>query len=132
MASFNFSTVQELIDKASCEGTTVSRVVFQWETEMSNVPQEKIFEKMSNNWNVMKRSIAEGLEKKGSTMGGLVNRAAVDVHKAISRGTIPQDRLSQTTLKALAVAELNASMGCIVAAPTGGSCGIIPAVLSTA
>ena len=33
--------------------------------------------------------------------------------------------------RALAVSELNAAMGRIVAAPTAGSCGILPAVLLT-
>lgn len=132
MTPFQFSTVQELVEKASYEGTTISQIVAQWEVETSNLSREKIFEKMSNNWKVMKKSIEEGLQKEGQTMGGLVNKAAAHMYNAISTGIVPQDRLSKTIYKALAVAEFNASMGCIVAAPTGGSCGIIPAVLSTA
>ena len=39
------------------------------------------------------------------------------------------DTISGVIARALAVAEVNACMGKIVAAPTAGSCGVIPAVL---
>ena len=39
--------------------------------------------------------------------------------------------LSGALYRALAVSELNAAMGRIVAAPTAGSCGILPAALLT-
>lgn len=132
MALNSIVSLQQLIETAAERQVPISEVVLEYETENSQEPREKLLGKMHKNWMVMKCSVDEGMTRKGSTMGGLVKAAALTLGSAIASGTIPNDRLSKTALRALAVAEVNASMGLIVAAPTAGSCGILPAVLITA
>lgn len=124
--------MQQLIEAAAGRGTAISEIVLEYEAENSQKSPEDVLEKMQANWLIMKQSVREGMTKEEGTMGGLVKGAASAVQEAIAEGRIPEDRLSKTVLRALAVAEVNASMGLIVAAPTAGSCGILPAVLLTA
>jgi L-serine dehydratase len=50
---------------------------------------------------------------------------------ASGRGGLAGEPLTRAVARALAIAEVNAAMGRIVAAPTAGSCGIVPGVLLT-
>lgn len=81
-------------------------------------------------WATMYRSIDNGLSTKGVLPGGLqLKRRAADIkRKSIS---LRRELKAQAQLAsyAYAVAEENAGGGIIVAAPTCGSCGILPAVL---
>ncbi len=81
-------------------------------------------------WEVMKASIARGLEAEGTLPGGLgVRRKASDyLIRAKGYSSTMQSR-GMVIAYALAVAEENASGGEIVTAPTCGSSGILPAVL---
>jgi L-serine dehydratase len=98
-------------------------------------------------WKVMLGSMYEGCHTEGTLPGGLnVTRRAYDIHKKLIgqipytnpaewMGSIRQSEVAfRQILKwvscfALAVNEVNASMGRIVTAPTNGSAGVIPAVL---
>ncbi|KUO49534.1 MAG: serine dehydratase [Desulfitibacter sp. BRH_c19] len=126
-----FHSLQEWTSLADKHGISLVEVVIRGEVSASGKSQEEIREKMSNNLKVMQNSIKEGLEKKEATMGGLANREGVKILDAVKEGKIADDRISKVTFRALAVSELNAAMGCIVAAPTAGSCGILPAILTT-
>ena len=107
--------MQQLIEAAAGRGTAISEIVLEYEAENSQKSPEDVLEKMQANWLIMKQSVREGMTKEEGTMGGLVKGAASAVQEAIAEGRIPEDRLSKTVLRALAVAEVNASMGLIVA-----------------
>lgn len=132
MEHFNFESASGLFEKVTQNNTSLSEFVLQWETEKSLTSREAVLKRMTNNWKVMKESIDEGINKEGPTMGGLVKETAPRIKKALDSKIILRDRLSTAAKRAAAVAEVNASMGLIVAAPTAGSCGIIPSVLATA
>ena len=82
-------------------------------------------------WQVMKQSIADGLEAEGTLPGGLnVQRKA----KYLLNRDIPVRAPALLEFRliaayAYAVAEQNADNGTVVTAPTCGACGILPAVL---
>jgi len=126
-----FHSLAEWSDLADKYGISLAEVVVKWEASVSGRSETEIRNKMQNNLVVMKKSIEEGLQKKDATMGGLANGEAVKVYDAIKNGVIADDRISRVSYRALAVGELNAAMGCIVAAPTAGACGILPATLVT-
>lgn len=132
MAPDRIDSLRQLIGEAVERDVTISQVVLEYEMEKGTHNRKVLLEKMLSNWLIMKQSVEEGLNKKEPTMGGLVKGAANTAREGIMSGRIPNDRLSKTMARALAVAEVNASMGVIVAAPTAGSCGILPAVLMTA
>ncbi len=81
---------------------------------------------------VMRSSVDASLNKDVSTMGGLIGSESKDVmeyHRTHAQDDPCDDQLTRLTSYALAVLETNASMGRIVACPTAGSAGVLPAVL---
>lgn len=79
---------------------------------------------------VMRASVDQPILHPTSSMGGLIGGEAQRVHELHEQSAgILGDVMSAATTFALAVLETNASMGRIVAAPTAGSSGVIPAVL---
>ena len=85
-------------------------------------------------WQVMKRSIDEGLAASGVLPGGLnVQRKAKYLYEQTPDAEVPALReFQQIAAFAYAVAEHNADNGTIVTAPTCGACGVLPAVLKYA
>ena len=85
-------------------------------------------------WQVMKRSIDEGLSASGVLPGGLnVQRKAKFLYEQTPDADIPAlNEFQQIAAFAYAVAEQNADNGTIVTAPTCGACGVLPAVLKYA
>ena len=85
-------------------------------------------------WQVMKRSIDEGLAASGVLPGGLnVQRKAKFLYEQRPREEVPALlEFQQIAAFAYAVAEQNADNGTIVTAPTCGDCGVVPAVLKYA
>ena len=81
-------------------------------------------------WAVMEDSIKRGTEKEGTLPGGLKlpRKSHLFMIKA-QNFSGPFKKRSQLFAYALAVSEENASGGLIVAAPTCGACGVLPAVL---
>lgn len=86
---------------------------------------------MRSTLETMRTSVKNGL-KGGVSNGGLCGKLSKEYIKhgrsGILLGKIGKDAIAY----ALAAAEHNACMGKIVAAPTAGSCGILPAVLLAA
>ena len=85
-------------------------------------------------WQVMKKSIEEGLAAEGVLPGGLnVRRKAKELKEtqlAIEEPALVE--FHHIASYAFAVAEQNASNGTVVTAPTCGACGVLPAVLKYA
>ena len=92
--------------------------------------QKGIWDYLARIWQIMQKSIHEGIEEEGTLPGelGLRRKAAAYHIKAQSQ----RDSLKRRSLLfayALAVAEQNAAGEIVVTAPTCGSCGVLPAVL---
>jgi L-serine dehydratase len=94
--------------------------------------EEEIFQQMAANYRVMAECIAPGCDEQLKSTSGLTGGSAYKMKKVSESGkSLTGSLLSGALYRALAVSELNASMGRIVAAPTAGSCGILPAALLT-
>ena len=79
---------------------------------------------------VMRESIDSALQDPQPSMGGLIGGEASKLAAYESDGNgLADPLLARATTYAMAVLETNASMGRIVAAPTAGSAGVVPAVL---
>ena len=92
---------------------------------------KEIWEHLLGIWEVMQRSIQEGLSTTGELPGGLhINRKAKSIYDHILINKHPEIVECQMVCSyAYAVSEQNADNGTIVTAPTCGSCGVLPAVL---
>ncbi|MDL2225449.1 L-serine ammonia-lyase, iron-sulfur-dependent, subunit alpha [Eubacteriales bacterium OttesenSCG-928-M02] len=100
---------------------------------MDNETTEAVeFTRMGEMLAFMRQSVADGLAEDLSSNSGLTGPNAHRVKVGIKTGLLPDDILSSAITKALATASSNACMGKVVAAPTAGACGILPAILLTA
>ncbi|HCD41650.1 MAG: L-serine ammonia-lyase, iron-sulfur-dependent, subunit alpha [Bacillota bacterium] len=122
-------TMAKLVEEASSRGMTIGALAREVEARESGLSVDELNEKMRKRLEVMRQSVAAGLQGVRSR-SGLTGEDAVKMTKAQSKGLlISNEPLNTAMAYALAVAEVNAAMGLIVAAPTGGSCGILPGVL---
>ena len=128
----SYDSIQELVDKAKKKGKRISELVLEDQARQMEQPQEELFEQMRASLQVMAEAAAKGLTAVSKSASGLSGGDADKMKRAADTGrSLSGKVLSETLAKALAIAEVNACMGRIVAAPTAGSCGIIPAVLLT-
>ena len=123
-----YGSFRELL-AAAAETGSLSSAALAREAENSNQSPEQVLAHMAETLGVMEASIARGLAGEAHSRSGLVGGDAKLV--AENAPALSGDGLSVAIARALAVAEVNASMGRIVAAPTGGASGVLPAVLTT-
>jgi L-serine dehydratase len=135
----------ELLEHCKRDNKTISEIVM--DNELSLRSEKEIDEGLRSIWKVMLESMYTGCHTEGTLPGGLnVTRRAFATHKSLIgdanysnpeewieaiRNTEVKFRqiLKWVTCFALAVNEVNASLGRVVTAPTNGSAGVIPAVL---
>ena len=77
----------------------------------------------------MKDAIASGLDGELRSHSGMSGGNAYRMKRAIDSGVLEDNVFNRATVYALATSETNACMGRIVAAPTAGAAGVLPAVL---
>lgn len=142
---FPIQNAVELLDYTVQENKSISEIVY--ENEKSMRTEENIHSELMRIWNTMLECMYIGCHSEGILPGGLnVRRRAFDMHQnliGLANYSNPQEWLEtirKTEVKfrqilkwvscfALAVNEVNASLGRVVTAPTNGSAGVIPAVL---
>lgn len=98
------------------------------EAEEKDLPFEDIWEKMKKTIPVFQQAIKRGLADTRKSRSGLVGGDAHTLFLSKSRFLSPL--CQRACAYAIATAEANAKMFRIVACPTAGSCGIVPAVLA--
>ena len=100
-----------------------------WEVVVKYEGQE-ILAFADESWTVMTEAIERGLEQEGVLPGGLkLPRKASQYFAQAKDMSGPIGTPARALSYALAVSEENAGGGCIVTAPTCGSCGVLPGVL---
>ncbi|MGB4338112.1 MAG: L-serine ammonia-lyase, iron-sulfur-dependent, subunit alpha [Bacillota bacterium] len=125
-------SLQELAELASARGVTIGALALEWECQEAGEPAEALRGKMGERLRVMREAVARGLQgvkSRSGLTGGDAKLVAKGLAANASARLVGGEPLTTAISYALAVSEVNASMGRIVAAPTGGSCGILPGVL---
>ncbi len=126
-----YQSIQELVSAAEERGLKISELVMLDQAEAMEQTPEEIYERMRRSFEVMRESVAEGQKKDLRSMSGLTGGEGylMKRYAESTNGGLCGDFLSKAIARALAVAGCNAAMGRIVAAPTAGSCGILPGCL---
>ena len=123
-------SMQEIFDKAAAGNIPFWRVVLETDMEQRQVTEEQSMEKMRTTWRAMLESVTayQGAERSRS---GLVGGDGEKMRQyAEDGGGLCGAYLREAVATALCVGESNACMRKIVAAPTAGACGVLPAVLT--
>lgn len=126
-----FNTLAELMAQAAERKLPLYELVIRREMETRAVSRAAVWSEMQENWRVMQAAMERGLRSEERSLSGLTGGDARRIFFRRQQGFLGEAALTAAA-RAVAVSEVNAAMGRIVACPTAGSCGIVPAVLQTA
>lgn len=127
---FKYDTISELVAEAEKQGKKISELVLEDQAAACETTKEEMYKRMFKSFRIMQTSVDDGLEEDTRSVSGLTGGSAWKMKQQVDAGkNICGHLFGQAMTMALAVSETNACMGKIVAAPTAGSCGILPAVL---
>lgn len=128
-----YESVSELVQAAEARGIRISDVVLEDQAEAMEATPLELYEKMEIDMHVMWEAAKAGAKEGQRSMSGLTGGEGFRMQKYVQEhgGGLCGSFLGKAMSKALAVAGCNASMGRIVAAPTAGSCGILPGCILT-
>jgi len=124
-----YRSLRDAIRDAEARTITLAQLALEAEAKDQGRPVPEIRAALKRALDVMRGAIAQGLTGEHKSASGLVGGDAAKLRQGPPgplAGTVFRDVLA----RALAVQEINAAMGVIVAAPTAGGAGVLPAVLT--
>lgn len=124
------STIEELVTTAEKRGCKVSILVKELEAKSTGRSVEELFKRMKSYFEVMREAANRGVTSEVRSISGITGGEGRKMWNAAERA-LSGSTLAKAAARAMAVANVNASMGKIVAAPTAGSCGILPGAVLT-
>jgi len=123
-----YKSLADAIRDAEQQGTTLARVALAVEARDQARPVSDIRDALARALAVMRGAVAQGLTGDLRSASGLVGGDAAKLREG-PPGPLAGTPFRDVLARALAVQEVNAAMGVIVAAPTAGGAGVLPAVL---
>ncbi|MCL6625155.1 MAG: L-serine ammonia-lyase, iron-sulfur-dependent, subunit alpha [Alicyclobacillus shizuokensis] len=126
----SFTSLSQLARQAEDRGLSIARLMMSVEEQQSGLDEDQLMAKMASQFAVMEQAVRKGILEPERSRMGLTGQDAARVHTYLERGAsfVPPEPL-RAMAYALAVSEVNAAMGRIVATPTAGAAGILPGVL---
>jgi L-serine dehydratase len=126
-----YHSIALLAKTASEHNKRISDLVLADQAEFMEQSTEALYEEMRRNLEIMREAVEKGADPSIHSASGLSGGDGAKMAAYLSAAPLSQGFCAKALAKALAVSEYNAAMGRIVAAPTAGSCGILPAALLT-
>ncbi|WP_438350561.1 L-serine ammonia-lyase, iron-sulfur-dependent, subunit alpha [Paenibacillus sp. FA6] len=124
-----FSNLAQLIELCELESLSIGQLMIMEQAQESGKSESYVIAQMAEYYQIMKEAVRKGLEENTKSRSGLTGGDAQRVQTYFRNNVSALGTEACTALAyALAVSEVNASMGRIIATPTAGSCGIIPGV----
>jgi L-serine dehydratase len=123
------NTFEDILRYCRQLNATIPEVMIEYEIKKTGKTREQVIDGLRKILHVMLESVENGLTRDVKSPSGMLNNYAKKVFNAgINVLTV---NFKKAIARAMAVSEVNACMGRIAAAPTAGSSGIMPAVIST-
>lgn len=124
-----FGSIKEILDKCESEGKEFWRVILEDDMSDRNVDENESVEKMRELWDAMYQA-AKGYDGGIKSASGLSGGDGKKMEEYIkTHECLCGDFMGKVITEALKMGESNACMKRIVAAPTAGACGVMPAIL---
>jgi L-serine dehydratase len=120
-----YATFEDLL--AATDDGSLGEAAIARETAESGAARAEVVARLDEALLVMEAAVARGLSGDARSRSGLIGGDARRVVEGASG--LAGDTFTAAIAGALAVAEVNAAMGRVVAAPTGGASGVLPGVL---
>jgi len=124
-----YNNIRELLDMCEREDIPLWKAVVENEKKLSDTTEEQILETMARRYEIMTASVKKQLGASPNPSKTMINGLAKGQFNHAQTGGLCGGFLNRVMAYALSCSEVNASMGKICAAPTAGSCGILPAVM---
>lgn len=122
-----FSTAEELLRFLETSPQPLWQAAVRYESARSGWTEDEVLSYAVRLVRIMRDSITAGLAE-GLESAGFITPCAAKLHARAASMT-DMGRIGQGIIYATAVMENNSAMGRVVAAPTAGSCGVIPGIL---
>lgn len=125
-----FESMADIVSRANERGQPCWRVILDEDLSQTGLEESHVFEEFTSRLATMRQAVDLGLEGKTRSLSGLSGGGARRFQEW-SRGAaqpLSGSYCARVIARALATMEVNAAMGRIVASPTAGSAGILPAV----
>jgi L-serine dehydratase len=123
-----YANLTGLLGAARVAGS-IGEAVVALECDETGDTRQAVLSRLEDALDVMDAAIGTGLNSKVRSRSGLTGGDGRRVAESTER--VAGESFAATVAAALAVGEVNAAMGRVVAAPTGGASGVLPAVLRT-
>ena len=124
-----YKSLGEAIRDAEAQQITLSQLALETEARDQGRTVEDIRSALLRALNVMRGAVTQGMKGDLYSASGLVGGDAAKLRTGPD-GPLAGTPFRDILARALAVQEVNAAMGVIVAAPTAGGAGVLPAVLT--
>lgn len=125
-------SAQKVLTTCIQEGISIAEYFRGQEAENSGLSPEELDEKMLEVLAIMQASSEKALDTPTFSISGMTGSMAHMLWQNVDQPSFSGSFILQAMAKALSTSEVNASMGKIVAAPTAGAAGILPAALAAA
>ena len=126
----DFRNGKELLDLCREHNLLISEVMREREITCGNMTNEQINARLKEILTIMKNAAHTPLDTPTRSIGGLIGGEAKKTYEfSQTDNNLCGTFLSKAISYSMAVLEVNATMGLIVAAPTAGSAGVLPGVL---
>ena len=122
-------SMKEIFERSAREEIPFWEIVLKYDMEERQVSRQASMAKMLSTWQAI-QDAADSYTGTQRSVSGLVGGDGLKMRLYARRGeSIGGEFIDEVIVQALSMAESNACMRRIVAAPTAGSCGVVPAVL---
>ena len=123
-------SIADLLAEARDTGRDLPETVLRADMDETGRSEDEIRGRIRKTLRVMRDAIDEGLEGDVRSPSGLTGGRAARLFENGPR--LMGDRVTSILSRAIATLEVNAAMGLIVAAPTAGAAGVLPAIITSA
>jgi L-serine dehydratase len=121
-----FETIYQLLNDSKEQDIPLHELILRDESEYTHTSQSIIMERLNKTLSIMKQSLEKALQSEAELP---IKQASGQAKKMLSPGIFFHSDMKDATAWAMAIGEYNSGMGLIVACPTAGSSGVVPATL---
>lgn len=127
-----FTSAEKLQKYCEENNLKISEATLESVIDVEKTNKEEVYKGLKDAYDVMKSAAEAGIEKEVVSMSGLTGGNGFKLNNYAKSGqSITGERNVLAMAMAMSTLEVNASMGKIVASPTAGAAGVVPAALIT-
>lgn len=126
---YQFHRGQDLLNLCAQHDMSIAQVMLRSEADERGWEENQVLSQMDKALAVMEDAVRKGLNAEIKSVSGLIGGNGYKLYQRLSTGSMCGPLMIKAVSYALAVTEVNAAMGRIVAAPTAGASGVIPGII---